>query len=58
MTCALSLAKCDMFMCVISNKDTYSQFVFDAIDPTKYMDDWIKFPVEVLITEEVSHWNL
>ena len=44
MTYALSFAKCDMFMfMLISNKDMYSQFVFDVIDPIKHMDVWINF---------------
>ena len=58
MTYALSFVKYGMFMCVISNKDMYGQFVFDVIDPIEYMDVWIKFPVEVLIADEVSHWGL
>ena len=57
MTYPLSFVKCDMLMCVISNKDTYSQFIFDVTDPIEHMDVWIKFPVEVLIAEEVSHWG-
>ena len=58
MTYALSLIICNIFMCVISSKDAYSQFVFDIIDPSKYMSVWIKFPVEVLISDGVSHWSL
>ena len=58
MTYALSFVKCDMFICVISNKDVESQFVFDVIYLIKHMDVWIKFPVDVLITDEVSHWGL
>ena len=47
-----------MFTCVISNKDVYSQFVFDVLGPTKHMHLWIKFPIQVLIADEVSHWGL
>ena len=35
-----------------------SQFVFDVIDLMKHMDAWIKFPVDLLITDEVFHWGL
>ena len=45
-----------MFMCVISNNNVQSQFVFDAINLIKHMDVWIKFHAEVLITDEVSPW--
>ena len=41
MTYVLSFVECDMFMCVISNKDTYTQFVFDITDPMEHMDVWI-----------------
>ena len=58
MTYALSFVKQGMFMCVISNKDVYSQFPFDVIDSIKHMDVWVMFPIEVLITDEVSHWGL
>ena len=52
----MSFVTCDMFMCVISNKDVYIWFVFDVIDLIKEV--WIKFPVEVSITDEVSHWGI
>ena len=58
MTYVLSFVKCDMFMCEISNKDAYSQFVFEVIDPIKGMEVWIKVPAEVLIADELSHWRL
>ena len=45
-------------MHVISNKDAHSQFVFDVIDTIMHMDVWIKFPVDVLITNKISHWCL
>ena len=47
-----------MFICVISNKDVYSWPVFDTVDPINDMDVWIKSLVDVLITDEVSHWSL
>ena len=58
MTSALSFVKCDMFMCVINSNGIYNQFVFDVIDPIKHMDVWVTFPVEVLIADEVSYWDL
>ena len=58
MTYALSLVKCDMFICVISNKDASSWFALDVIDLIKHLDVLIKFPVDVLIFDEVSHMGL
>ena len=58
MTYALPFVKCDMFICVISNKDVLSQFSFDVTDPIKHMDVWIKSPVDVFIIDKVSHWGL
>ena len=58
MTYALSFVEHDMFMCILSNKGAWSQFVFDVIDPIKHMDVWIMFPVKVLVIHEVSCWDL
>ena len=58
MTYALSFVKGDIFICVISNKDMYSQPVFDVIDSLNDVDVWIKFLVDVFITDEVFHLGL
>ena len=52
MTFALSFVKGDMFICVISNKDMYKvDLSLHVIGPIKHMDVWIKYPVNVLITD-------
>ena len=30
-------------LCIISNKDTWSQFAFDVIDPIEHMGAWLEF---------------
>ena len=57
MTYALSFVKHDICICAISNKDMYSGFVFDVIDPIKLTDVWIKFPVDVLMKYPIGPLN-
>ena len=55
MAYALSYVKCDMFVFIIGTKYLQSLSVFDVLNSINHMDAWIKFPVDVLITDEISH---
>ena len=58
MTYAVAFVKCDVFVCIICYKYMYNRSAFDAIYSINHMDVWIKFPVDVLITDEISHGGL
>ena len=38
MTYVLSFVKCDIFTCVIGNKNVYLWSAFDVLDPIKHKD--------------------